>query len=54
MDDSLALKALEVWLRHHRHLSWRAEVSPLSGDPGADGDGEGKSKRVEINDAKKI
>ena len=51
---------LEVWLRHHRHLTIATRGFSILGDPRADsGEGggggfEGKSKRAEINNAKKI
>ena len=47
---------LEVWLRHHRHLTIATRGFSILGDPRADsgGGGEGKSKRAEINNAKKI
>ena len=48
---------LEVWLRHDRHLTISSRGFSILGDPGADGaggGGEGKSKRAEINNAKKI
>ena len=48
---------LEVWLRHHRHLTIATRGFSILGDPRADsggGGGEGKTKRAELNNAKKI